>query len=570
MPTPKPLTQCDPPALNWSRPGIPVATNFKDTYYSTDGGLGETETIFLKGCGLPEGWQGRQRFVIGELGFGSGLNFLAAWRMWEATKNPGARLHFVSIEKFPFDAEQLKQALSAWPELNKYSEPLISQWPGRVKGFHRLHFGDVTLTLIHDDIVYALEELDAEIEAWFLDGFSPSKNPDMWSPDIMKQIATLSAPGARLGTFTVAGTVRRALTDVGFTVERREGFGRKRHRLEACFSGKFKTEKVIPTPTIIGAGIAGASLAQAFRRRGITPKIIHDSKHKAASHNAAALIKPRLDLQDRPESRFFLSSYLYALNNYNDYVLSEGIIYLPKSDIEMARFNKLQLNAPLPPQHINFDVKNKKLILGKSIAISPKNILEKWLEGINLQDQKLSKIPPIKSHTIFAAGYGIQSLLPSNDILLRYSRGQLTWALFDPNITTPITYGGYALPCNEELLIGATHQRLSTKEPFKIMENDDLENLKKFEKFTTRKAIKSSTPSRASVRVTTSDTLPLIEELENNLWLFTGLGSRGFVFAPLLAEAIVSKICGDPMPVSKKLWARFSAREKSNRKARPS
>ena len=152
MPPPVPLTQCDPPRLDWSRPGTPAASDFGDIYFSTDGGLEETETVFLAGCGLPHGWQNKERFVIGELGFGSGLNFLATWRLWDKTKTPNSRLHFVSIEKFPFDADQLTKALSAWPELKVYSDKLVLVWPGRVKGFHRLHFGDVTLTLIHDDI----------------------------------------------------------------------------------------------------------------------------------------------------------------------------------------------------------------------------------------------------------------------------------------------------------------------------------------------------------------------------------------------------------------------------------
>ena len=132
------------------------------------------------------------------------------------------------------------------------------------------------------------------IDAWFLDGFSPSKNPDMWSNDVMLKIAKLSAQHARLATFTVAGAVRTALQDAGFTTEKKEGFGRKRHRLEARFSGITKDQKSNITPTIVGAGIAGASLFKAFNRRGITPHIYHDPNHNAASHNAAALIKPCL------------------------------------------------------------------------------------------------------------------------------------------------------------------------------------------------------------------------------------------------------------------------------------
>jgi len=232
MPPPIPLTQCDPPLLDWSRSGTPAATNFADIYFSTDGGLDETETVFLKGCGLPEGWRSRERFVIGELGFGSGLNFLASWRLWDKTKIGGSRLHFVSIEKFPFDTHQLKKALSAWPELTSYSDQLISAWPGRVKGFHRLHFGDVTLTLIHDDISAALDGLDASIDAWFLDGFSPSKNLDMWSENVMNKIASLSAPGTRLATFTVAGSVRVALKEAGFETEKKQGSVTDKEKIE--------------------------------------------------------------------------------------------------------------------------------------------------------------------------------------------------------------------------------------------------------------------------------------------------------------------------------------------------
>ena len=105
MPAPEPLTACDPPRLDWSRPGTPAATDFGDIYFSVDGGLEETEAVYLRGCGLPERWQGRSRFSIGELGFGSGLNFLAAWRMWNNHKPGGGHLHFVSVEKFPFSKD---------------------------------------------------------------------------------------------------------------------------------------------------------------------------------------------------------------------------------------------------------------------------------------------------------------------------------------------------------------------------------------------------------------------------------------------------------------------------------
>ena len=554
MAAPTPLTQCDPPALDWSRPGTPAASDFGDIYFSVDGGLEEGETVFLGGCGLPDRWQNRRSSVIGELGFGSGLNFLAAWRMWDKTKPEGGRLHFVSVEKFPFDSAQLKQALSAWPELGEYSSQLIAKWPGRVKGFHRLHFGDVTLTLIHDDITQGLDALEARVDAWFLDGFSPAKNPDMWSGDIMQKLAKLSAPGARLATFTVAGSVRQALIEAGFTVEKKEGFGRKRHRLEAYYPGEAPIETLLPTPLIVGAGIAGASLVKAFARRGIMPHVIHDSAHAAASHNAAALIKPRLDLQDRPESRFFLASYLYALEAYSDHAVMTGVSHISKSEAETVRFIKLNTQASLPQTHFKFDERDNVLALNASLVIEPKSVLNDWLSGVTLSKDASDT----DGVTLLAAGYGLKDLLKDRDIPLRFSRGQLTWA--EADIDTPVTYGGYALPLTDGLLLGATHQRLDGSDPFALRLEDDTTNLEGFEQFTGIKAKQSKRPSRASVRVTTADTLPMIGEIDVRLWLLTGLGSRGFVFAPLLAEAIVSKLCGDPLPIPKAVWNRFGVR----------
>lgn len=559
MPAPRPLTLCPPARLDWSRPGTPAAADFGDIYFSTDGGLEETRTVFLGGCGLPEGWQKAERFVIGELGFGSGLNFLATWQMWEENKPDNAHLHFISVEKFPLDASQLEKALSAWPELSIKSKALLRAWPDRVKGLHRLHFGNVTLTLIHDDIVPALESASFRANAWFLDGFSPSKNPDMWSSVVMKKIAGLSAPGARLATFTVAGAVRRALTEAGFDVERKDGFGRKRHRLEARLVGTAKDFKydMKNQPTIIGAGIGGLSLARAFLRRGIVPKVVEDPDHIAASGNAAALIKPRFDLQDRPESRFFLSSYLYALEFYKDYSLSHGITHLAKNESEIERHRKLLSQQPLPKTHME-KAKNHALFLGRALAIDPLAHRQSVLGQVDYETHKLENLSNISSPVFLASGYGIRTLLP--DWPLRFSRGQLSWAEGEKAFSESMSYGGYALPVRDKILIGATHDRLTLGEnPFNLKPEDDKKNLDLYETYVGLEPTPSDKPSRASVRVTTPDTLPAIGITRNDIQVLTGLGSRGFVFAPLLAEAIISKYLGDPLPIEKEVWQKLSA-----------
>ena len=559
MPAPKPLTLCPSPQLDWSRPSTPAATDFGDIYFSTDGGLDETKTVFLKGCGLPDAWNGSERFIIGELGFGSGLNFLAAWQMWEAHKPENGHLHFVSIEKFPFSKADLKQALSAWPELSNYSDQLLAVWPDRVRGFHRLHFGDVTLTLIHDDIKKALEALDMSANAWFLDGFSPAKNPDMWSPPIMQKLVDLSEKGARLATFTVAGDVRRALSNAGFIVERKTGFGRKRHRLEAYMEGeppKFSYE-TLPAPTVIGTGIGGLSLIEAFKKRGVTPNVIENSQHIHASGNAAALIKPRLDLQDRPESRFFLSSYLYALTRYKQISLSQGITHIAKTERDAQRHKKLSTQAPLPPNHLSLGEKNT-LNFNAALVIDPLRYRESVVDSLSVQDISIETLPQEGSYFI-AAGFGIKSLLPAWP--MRFSRGQLTFAKTDGAPFRAVSYGGYALPLAETTLLGATHDRLENNQnPFEIKREDDVNNIEQYEKHIGGLAKPSDHPSRASIRVTSHDTLPVIGQTETGDFVLTGLGSRGFVFAPLLAEAIVSHYYGDPLPIEKAVWEIFSAK----------
>ena len=236
MPAPQPLTRTPAPKLDFSRPGTPAATDFDDIYFSVDGGLEETRAVFLEGCGLPEGWADRDVYTVAELGFGSGLNFLATLRAWKDSaprRKPGSRLHFISIEGYPFDREALGQALQHFPELGGLSAPLIESWPGPVKGFHRRHFGDVTLTLVQDDVLSALTALDMKADAWFLDGFSPAKNPELWGEDLMAEVARHTAPGGTAATYTAAGFVRRGLEAAGFTVTRIPGYGRKRHMTKA-------------------------------------------------------------------------------------------------------------------------------------------------------------------------------------------------------------------------------------------------------------------------------------------------------------------------------------------------
>lgn len=554
MATPRPLIQTPPADLDWSRPDTPAATSFGDIYFSTDGGLEETRAVFLQGCGLPERWKNKAVFTIAELGFGSGLNFLASWQMWSQTASAAQRLHFVSIEKFPFDRKQLTRALAAWPELKSYSAPLIAAWPGRVKGLHRLEFGTVTLTLIHEDVLNAFDQLDGlSADAWFLDGFSPAGNPDMWSEAVIAGVARSCASGARLATFSVAGSVRTALKNAGLTVRKMPGFGRKRHRLEAdAPAGPQPAPQKIERALIVGAGIAGRSLARALSARHIDFDIIDNGAHPAASGNPAALVKPRFDLQDRPESRFFLSAYLHALRSYPETsILDRGVRQIPKTEKEAQRFEKLAAQAPLGRGHL--DWREDTLWIESAAVIDPAKVFADF-EIQNLSFDTVQN-KAAYSHIFLAAGYGIRALAPA--LGLRFSRGQLSWA--EPVWAAPTAYGGYAINMDSAALVGATHDRLGNGDPFALQAEDDTKNLTALANISGKDVTPLDRKSRASVRVTTPDTLPLMMQLGQNTWALTGLGSRGFTFAPLLAEALIAEVCGEVGPLDKNLRTKFSA-----------
>ena len=581
MPPPLPLTAAPSPALDWSRKDTPVATDFDDIYFSTDGGVEETNTVFLQGCGLPQRWQDGQDHIIGELGFGSGLNLLATWQMFEQ-QTQTSHLHFISIEKFPFTTDMLRQALSHWPDLAEKSARLIALWPGPVKGVHRLHLSQrVSLTLYIEEVGLALDHIRTPIDSWFLDGFSPAKNPAMWSAEIMHKLATLSHRQTRLATFTVAGHVRTALTEAGFSVSKETGFGRKRHRLEARFeNGADKPQSHRPAPLIIGGGIAGGSLARAAKRAALSARIIHDDPDMkfAASGNAAALVKPRLDLQDRPESRFFIAAYLYALRAYEDNseIISRGITQIAKDDKERARFKKLLAHSPLPPSHISSHPQG--LVFPQSLVIDPVKTVRAWRE---LAETKTARITHIRQDgkdwlaldesgniisaselMIIASGAGVKTITLEDKgtiasiLALRFSRGQLSWGKGELQQTT--AYGGYALPLGDEILLGATHDRLDARDPYELREQDNQKNLENAHLYLNKDIKLSDKKGRASLRVTTSNTLPRIIELAPNLWVMTGLGSRGFSFAPLLAEHLISHLIGKPTAITPSAHGMFS------------
>lgn len=206
--------------LEWREGRVPVSVRFDDPYFSLDDGLAETRHVFLDGNDLPARFA--DGFHVAELGFGTGLNFLTAWAAWRAAGVAG-RFRFTSFEAFPMDARAMEKALGAFPEVTDLAVQLVAAGGGSAE------FEDASLTVIEGDAREKLAAWDGRADAWFLDGFSPAKNPELWGADLMAAVARHTVPAGTVATYTAAGFVRRGLEDAGFSVSRVPGFGRKRH-----------------------------------------------------------------------------------------------------------------------------------------------------------------------------------------------------------------------------------------------------------------------------------------------------------------------------------------------------
>ncbi|ENA0602713.1 bifunctional tRNA (5-methylaminomethyl-2-thiouridine)(34)-methyltransferase MnmD/FAD-dependent 5-carboxymethylaminomethyl-2-thiouridine(34) oxidoreductase MnmC [Enterobacter hormaechei subsp. xiangfangensis] len=331
-----------PANLEFNAEGTPVSRDFDDVYFSNDNGLEETRYVFLEGNHLstrfPE--HPRRLFVVAESGFGTGLNFLTLWQAFDCFRAayPEAtlqRLHFISFEKFPLTAHDLRLAHQRWPELAHWAEQLQTQWPPAIGGCHRLILDDgrVTLDLWLGDINDLTDKLDdsmnQKVDAWFLDGFAPAKNPDMWSPHLFSAMARLARPGATLATFTSAGFVRRGLQEAGFTMRKTKGFGRKRDMLVGVmeqdlaipaqapwFARRASTSREV---AIVGGGIASALLSLALLHRGwqVTLYCADEGPATGASGNRQGALYPLLSAHDPALFQFFPAAFTFARRLYD-------------------------------------------------------------------------------------------------------------------------------------------------------------------------------------------------------------------------------------------------------------
>jgi len=321
--------------LDWDDQGRPRSRVFDDVYFSDQSGLDETRYVFLEQNRLAERFAALPaggRLVIGETGFGTGLNFLCAWQLFEQHAVASARLHFVSVEKFPLSPVDLQRALALWPDLKPLSDQLLKHYVAIHQGFQRmvLDNGRVTLTLLIGDALEQLPQLDGQIDAWFLDGFAPAKNPEMWTAELFAELARLAAPGSTISTFTSTGWVRRLLNAAGFKMKRTPGIGHKWEILRGEFTG-WPEDAPLPTPEkpwfarpaplagerhalVIGAGLAGCATASSLAARGWQVSLLerHAAVAQEASGNPQGVLYLKLSAHGTALSQLIVSGFGYT------------------------------------------------------------------------------------------------------------------------------------------------------------------------------------------------------------------------------------------------------------------
>ncbi len=518
--------------IEWDDQGQPFSKDFSDVYFNTDSGLDESHFVFIEPSRLQQRWQQHHgSFTLVETGFGTGLNFLLTWLEWvnfqqtnQASTNTANEeqtsnhLHFISIEKFPLDKDQLAKALSLFPHLNDLSEQLIAQYPLLIKGFHSLQFEqhNLTLTLIFDDVSHALPQLNGPIDAWYLDGFAPAKNPDMWTDTLYSAMAKLSRKDTSLATFTAAGDVRRALQANGFKLHKVSGFGMKREMMHGTFiqnqgpmPNRFETHKpwlspaskVIKKIAIIGAGIAGCTTAYALARRGIAVTIF-DANGIAteASGNPQGAMYAKLAAGEATHSDIYVQGYLQSLRWLHQHLEvgdgwdNCGLIQLASSEKEALRQQKFIENTDYPEQLLHsLSTEEASKISGLNMTcgglffpqagwVSPQRLCQELIKHplITLQQERIAELSEKEetqthsqwqlnqhtgfSHAIIACANQSQQLLPNSYLPTKSIRGQLTYleqsSLQSTNIPlkTVLCGKGYIAPAKDgSFCLGASY-----------------------------------------------------------------------------------------------------------------
>ena len=579
----KPLSQKElcQAEIHWDPAGQPFSEAFDDVYFNTDSGIDESRFVFINPSRLQQRWQQHSgSFTIVETGFGTGLNFLVTWLEWidfqskrdqaKSGQQESNHLHFISIEKYPLDKQQIEQALDLFPHLTHLTDQLIAEYPLLIKGFHSLQFKDqnLTLTLIFDDVSTALPQLNSPVDAWYLDGFAPAKNPDMWTDSLYSNMARLSKKNTSIATFTSAGDVRRALSATGFKLNKVSGFGMKREMMFGEFTQNqgplpctFDTLKPWLKPkvedikkiAIIGAGIAGCTTAYALARRGIAVTIIDQHGIATeASGNPQGAMYAKLAAGEATHSDIYVQGYLQSLRWLHQHLETGdgwdncGLIQLASTEKEALRQEKFIANTDYPQQLLHsidkeqaseisgVTMNNGGLFFPEAGWVSPQRLCQQLVKHplITVENQHIKDLAEFKknnaySHVVIACANQSQQLLTDSYLPTKSIRGQLTYLDQRSQIKgeqqpviklkTVLCGKGYIAPANQgKFCLGASYNMKDDETQMRLSDHQKNFNYlddfgKEFQQLhkDLQEQAAESFPGRTGFRCTTPDYLPM-------------------------------------------------------------
>ncbi len=577
------------------------APDYGDVYATRSGAWGQASTVFIDGCELRERWSQRGCIRLLESGFGLGVNFLATW-LSLLESGGSARLHYVSIEKHPFTQSDLRAALeisisvapaNSVTTLRKLADRLIAQWPPLIAGFHTLELdSQVTLTLAFGDIADVLPRVAGRFDAFFLDGFAPDRNPQMWSTSILSQLTVLCAPEARLSSWCVAGAVRRTLADAGFIVSKRPGFGGKRDALAAQWPGSRAVTTLPSLAIVIGAGIAGAAAARQLARRGMAVTVLErEQPASGGSGNSVGIVRPEPGGTTNPITELTAAGVTWLrrwMAHSGSGVRHDwcGVIRIARDE---RKRDKMSAQAAIVDDSwlMEVDVATAARLCGATPAergfhlpqagwISPPALVKAMLEDPLISVQSGVEVLSIERvdkswRVALANGTAMEAPLVvlatafDKDLgPLRFTigraRGQLSQLRerSDHPLSMVVCRDGYISPAVDGWhTIGATVQHDDDEASPRL--SDDEENFHRLQRLIPDFAEQASPlqSGRVGWRATTQDRVPLVGKITDGLYASLAHGARGITCAPLCAEFLAAMICDEPLPLGREWIQRF-------------
>ena len=591
----------------------PFSPFFNDIYFNTHDGIAESDYVFLQGNQLESRFHelNGNNFTIVETGFGSGLNFLLTCKLWtEQTATSQATLNYYSVEQYPISPENLEKIYSQLNIESPISQQLLNQYPPAMPGVYRITVTkNIHLHLIFLPLDKALKEIAVndsfKVDAWYLDGFAPSKNPHMWSKGLLHFMALHAQKSqsrmTTVATFTAASEIRRLLTHYGFTVNKQKGFGFKREMITATFSEKhLSTPKPgrysnflhlkpkRPKVAIIGAGLAGCSSAYWLHQRGIDVDIFEQSEDIAsgASKMPSLLAAPNISIDHNAFSQLSFAGF-YVLRNYisrHPHLSSESqclqLASEKYSEHQLKQYSSLyqsrywQLDSAFKWHNLEFNKHTHQGLLMPAIQVNGKEYCHSLIEALPLSAIHLQH--PIASlcklsdyqHIIIANGHSslINNLGLTDLPTICPLRGQLSLVPSTAQLALPINYDGQLFNYKDQFVLGATFSQSIDES---IVEHDKQHNIQlASEKFLLPLSPKMKTTDYAGIRASTYDRFPFVgiwqQTEQQTIWLNFGYGTRGLNLSLLCSDVIAASINNETIPLPKNLLNRISPQRIAN------